>query len=114
MSFCFRRNVPTATTAHLMKDMATTTKADLVQAVQAQSGLPLSSAVACVEQVFERIAQTLATGETVKLSGFGVFSVRSKRSRPGRNPKTGEPIEITARSVVTFRASPLVLNDDNK
>ena len=49
---------------------------------------------------------TLATGEDVKLSGFGNFTLRDKRPRPGRHPKTGEMIPITARRVVTYRASP--------
>ncbi len=90
--------------------MPTTTKADLVAAVHEQSGLSLPRSTTLVEQVFETIVRELEKGETVKLSGFGVFAVRSKRSRPGRNPKTGEPIEITARTVVTFRGSPLVLH----
>lgn len=92
------------------KDMATTTKADLVEAVYERIGLSRPKSTAIVEQVFEMITQRLEQGETVKLSGFGVFSVRSKRARPGRNPKTGEPIEITSRKVVTYRASPLVLS----
>ncbi|MBF0341774.1 MAG: integration host factor subunit alpha [Magnetococcales bacterium] len=94
--------------------MPTTTKADLVAAVHKQSGLTLPLSTTLVEQVFEQITQRLGNGETVKLSGFGVFSVRSKQPRPGRNPKTGEPIEITARRVVTFRASPLVMGNDSK
>ncbi|MBF0341696.1 MAG: integration host factor subunit alpha [Magnetococcales bacterium] len=89
--------------------MPTTTKADLVAAVHEKSGLSLPRSTMLVEQVFETIVHELEKGETVKLSGFGVFSVRSKNSRPGRNPKTGESIEITARRVVTFRDSPLVL-----
>ncbi|MBF0339500.1 MAG: integration host factor subunit alpha [Magnetococcales bacterium] len=92
-----------------MDDMATTTKADLVEAVHHHSELSIPRSTTLVAQVFETITQRLEKGETVKLSGFGVFSVRKKRARPGRNPKTGEPIEITARKVVTFRASPQVL-----
>ena len=94
--------------------MATTTKSDLVAAVHDHSGLTKPRATTVVEQVFETITQRLVVGETVKLSGFGVFSVLNKRARPGRNPKTGEPIEITARKVVTFRDSPLVLKDDGE
>ncbi|MBF0342024.1 MAG: integration host factor subunit alpha [Magnetococcales bacterium] len=89
--------------------MPTTTKATLVAAVHEKSNLNLPRSTMLVEQVFEAIVRELEQGETVKLSGFGVFAVRGKHSRPGRNPKTGEPIEITARKVVTFRASPLVL-----
>ncbi|MBF0296857.1 MAG: integration host factor subunit alpha [Magnetococcales bacterium] len=90
--------------------MATTTKADLVEAVYERLGMSRPKSTAIVEEVFELITQRLESGETVKLSGFGVFSVRGKRARPGRNPKTGEPIEITSRKVVTYRASPLVLS----
>ncbi|MBF0340615.1 MAG: integration host factor subunit alpha [Magnetococcales bacterium] len=89
--------------------MPTTTKADLVAAVHENSGLSMPRSTTLVEQVFETIVREMEKGETVKLSGFGVFDVRSKRSRPGRNPKTGEPIEIIARKVVVFRSSPLVL-----
>ncbi|MBF0417299.1 MAG: integration host factor subunit alpha [Magnetococcales bacterium] len=95
------------------RKMATTTKADLVEAVYERIGLSRPKSTAIVEQVFEMITLRLEQGETVKLSGFGVFSVRSKRARPGRNPKTGEPIEITSRKVVTYRASPLVLSGDD-
>ncbi|MBF0614720.1 MAG: integration host factor subunit alpha [Magnetococcales bacterium] len=94
--------------------MATTTKADLVEAVYDRIGLSRPKSTAIVEQVFELITQRLELAETVKLSGFGVFSVRGKRARPGRNPKTGEPIEITSRKVVTYRASPLVLASNDK
>lgn len=57
-----------------------------------------------VEIFFEQISRTLEQGEEVKLSGFGNFSIKDKNSRPGRNPKTGEPKEISARKVVTFHA----------
>lgn len=57
-----------------------------------------------VEVFFEEIRLTLEKGEEVKLSGFGNFTIRDKKSRPGRNPKTGEPKEISARRVVTFHA----------
>lgn len=94
---------------YLLNAMPTTTKADLVAAVHEATELTMPRSTALVERLFETIVQQLERGETVKLSGFGVFSVRSKNSRPGRNPKTGEPIEITARKVVTYRASPQVL-----
>lgn len=58
-----------------------------------------------VETIFETIKSKLEEGEDVKLSGFGNFSIRSKRSRVGRNPKTGEIVEITARKVLTFKPS---------
>jgi len=58
-----------------------------------------------VELFFVEIKETLEQGEPVKVSGFGKFELRDKTSRPGRNPKTGAEIPITARRVVTFRAS---------
>ena len=58
-----------------------------------------------MESFFDTICSTLAAGEEVKLAGFGNFTLRDKRPRPGRNPKTGEVIPIAARRVVTFRAS---------
>jgi integration host factor subunit alpha len=57
-----------------------------------------------VEAFFDTIRSTLASGEEVKISGFGNFSIHGKTPRPGRNPRTGEPKEITARRVVTWRA----------
>ena len=71
-------------------------------------GLPAKECAALVDTLFDTIRSTLAAGENVKLSGFGNFTLREKRARPGRNPKNGEPVEITARRVVTFRASQLV------
>lgn len=94
--------------------MATTTKSDLVKAVCNHSGLTIPRSTAIVEQVFELICQRLEAEETVKLPGFGVFSVRKKQARPGRNPRTGDPVEITARKVVIFRASPMVLEDQGE
>ena len=58
-----------------------------------------------VELFFEKIRESLESGESVKLSGFGGFSVRDKKSRPGRNPKTGEEVPVTPRRVVTYKAS---------
>ena len=63
----------------------------------------------CAELVasfFSTLSETLAAGEPVKLSGFGNFTLGDKNPRPGRNPRNGEPCEITARRVVTFKASP--------
>lgn len=64
-----------------------------------------------VELFFDEIRDKLAQGEEVKLSGFGNFNLRDKNSRPGRNPKTGEPKIITARRVVTFHAGPKLKNN---
>lgn len=68
------------------------------------TGLNRRDAKQVVELFFEEISQTLISGQQVKLSGFGNFELRDKRQRPGRNPKTGEEIPISARRVVTFRA----------
>ena len=74
-------------------------------------GLPARERAALVDTLFDTIHSTLATGENVKLSGFGFFTLHEKRVRPGRNPKNGEPFEIAARRVVTFRASQLVKDE---
>lgn len=81
------------------------TKADLAETLFNELGLNKREAKEFVELFFERIRQALEAGEAVKLSGFGNFGVREKRSRPGRNPKTGEEIPISARRVVTFKSS---------
>lgn len=81
------------------------TKADIVSEVFEKVGLPKQEAEELVEMILDIIKQTLKEGETVKLSGFGNFIVRSKNARKGRNPKTGEEIEITPRRVVSFRPS---------
>ena len=83
----------------------TLTKADLAELLFERLGLNKREAKEFVELFFEKIREALANGEQVKLSGFGNFSLRQKNPRPGRNPKTGEEIPITARRVVTFRAS---------
>lgn len=81
------------------------TKADLADAIFEKLGLSKKEAQDIVEILFETMKQTFMEGESVKISGFGTFNVRKKMSRRGRNPKTGEDIEITPRRVVTFRAS---------
>ena len=81
------------------------TKADLAESLFNELGLNKREAKEFVELFFEHIRSALVSGEQVKLSGFGNFGLRHKNSRPGRNPKTGEEIPITARRVVTFRAS---------
>ena len=86
----------------------TITKQDLTHLLVDTVGLPAKECAALVNTLFDTIRATLATGENVKLSGFGNFTLREKRARPGRNPKNGEPVEISARRVVTFRASPKV------
>ena len=81
------------------------TKADIISDVFDKVGLPKQDAEELVEMILDTVKQTLKQGDTVKLSGFGNFVVRQKRSRKGRNPKTGQEIEITPRSVVSFRPS---------
>ncbi|NDU85147.1 MAG: integration host factor subunit alpha [Ferrovum sp.] len=83
----------------------TLTKAELAEQLFERVGLNKREAKAFVESFFEEIRQALERGDEVKLSGFGNFQVRSKPQRPGRNPKTGEEIPISARRVVTFHAS---------
>ena len=83
----------------------TLTKAELADLLFEQLGLNKREAKDMVEHFFEEIRIALERGDSVKLSGFGNFQLREKPQRPGRNPKTGEEIPITARRVVTFHAS---------
>jgi integration host factor subunit alpha len=87
------------------KDLPTLTKAELAELLFEQVGLNKREAKDMVETFFGEIRNALERGEFVKLSGFGNFQLRDKPQRPGRNPKTGEEIPITARRVVTFHAS---------
>ncbi len=79
------------------------TKADLAEKLYEELGFNKREAKELVELFFEEIRDSLEKNEQVKLSGFGNFDLRDKKQRPGRNPKTGEEIPITARRVVTFR-----------
>ena len=81
------------------------TKAELAVSLHEELGLNKRESKEFVEQFFESIKSSLEDGNAVKLSGFGNFGLRDKPSRPGRNPKTGEEIPISARRVVTFKAS---------
>jgi len=78
------------------------TKAELAEALFEEIGLNKREAKEFVDLFFETIREHLERGEPVKLSGFGNFDLRDKKQRPGRNPKTGEEIPISARRVVTF------------
>lgn len=80
------------------------TKADIAENLFRTLGLNKREAKEIVELFFEEVRFALERGEIVKLSGFGNFNLRDKKQRPGRNPKTGKEIPITARRVVTFRA----------
>jgi integration host factor subunit alpha len=81
----------------------TITKADVAKHLFDELGFNKREAGDLVESFFEGVKASLAQGEPVKLSGFGRFDLRDKRGRPGRNPKTGQEIPITARRVVTFK-----------
>lgn len=85
--------------------MATLTKADLAERIVDGVGLNHREAKDMVEAFFAEVSQTLEAGEAVKISGFGVFNLRDKPARPGRNPKTGESIPVSARRVVTWHPS---------
>lgn len=91
-------------------ERVTLTKAELADLMFDQVGLNKREAKDMVEAFFEEIRFALEKGQTVKLSGFGNFSLRKKPERPGRNPKTGEEIPISARRVVTFHASQKLKN----
>ena len=79
------------------------TKADMAESLFKELGLNKREARELVDLIFEELVASLAIGEQVKLSGFGNFYLRDKNERPGRNPRTGEEIPVSARRVVTFR-----------
>jgi len=83
----------------------TITRAQLTEAVYQEVGLSRNESADLLESVLDMIADTLANDETVKISSFGSFSVRSKGERIGRNPKTGEEVPILPRKVLVFRPS---------
>ncbi len=83
----------------------TVTKADLANHLYDNVGLSRRESLELVDIFFEAMRQMLARGEPILLSGFGGFTLREKRARPGRNPRTGEPFLIAARRVVTFSVS---------
>ena len=83
--------------------MSALTKAEMAEKLFDELGLNKREAKEVVELFFEEVRSSLEVNEKVKLSGFGNFDLRDKSQRPGRNPKTGEEIPITARRVVTFR-----------
>ena len=95
----------------------TTTRSTLSEAVFKNVGLSRNESAMLVDSVFTEILISLISGDDVKISSFGTFIVRQKKERIGRNPKTGEEVPITARSVVTFRASNVLkskVNSKNK
>ena len=85
--------------------MLTVTRAHLAEIIHAEVGLSRNECADLLESVLGRVSATLESGESVKISGFGTFSVRQKGRRVGRNPKTGEEVPILPRRVLVFRPS---------
>ena len=92
----------------------TMTKAELIESVYEKIGFSKKEASDIVEMVFDTIKATLEKGQKIKISGFGNFVVRHKRPRVGRNPQTGQEIEITERKVLTFKPSQILKMALNK
>lgn len=90
------------------------TKADLIERIADANGYSKNDAADLVEMVFSVIKKTLERGESIKISGFGNFNVRSKADRRGRNPQTGETITIPARHVLTFKPSAVLCDKINR
>ena len=83
----------------------TWTRNDIIEAISENVGLSLSDSSLIIEEIFESILNELEKGDDIKISSFGTFSVRHKKSRIGRNPKTGVEVPITERNVVSFSSS---------
>ena len=83
--------------------MSTLTKSDIIEHLMRQLDLTRQDSRCLVENFFDELSESLIDGKEVKLSGFGNFELKDKNSRPGRNPKTGEPVAVSARRVVTFK-----------
>lgn len=81
------------------------TKADLIESVYLKTGFSKKESADIVEMVFDLMKETLESGEKIKIAGFGNFVVKEKSSRRGRNPQTGDEIEISARRILTFKPS---------
>jgi integration host factor subunit alpha len=98
------------------------TKADIIEGVYEKVGFSKKESAEIVELVFDTVKETLERGDKIKISGFGNFQVRHKKTRMGRNPQSGQPIQIPARRVLTFRPSQVLksalnggqLPDDDK
>src|SRR4029077_4235707 len=90
-------------------DETSMTKAEIVQALYTRvGGFSRKESAELVDLVFEMMKETLGKGEKIKVSGFGNFVLRDKRQRPGRNPQTGEAIQISERRVLTFKSSQIL------
>jgi integration host factor subunit alpha len=93
------------------------TKANLIENVYLKTGFSKKEAANIVEELFDLIKSTLENGEMIKISGFGNFVVRNKATRNGRNPQTGEALEISSRKILTFKPSQTLkgaINGDGK
>ena len=90
------------------------TRAELAEAVYHEVGLSLSESARLLDMVLEEISKALEKGDTVKLSSFGSFAVRSKKMRMGRNPKTGVDVPISPRRILTFHPSHILRNQVNQ
>lgn len=91
----------------------TLTKAELIDSVYEKVGFSKKEAADLVELVFESMKEELCRGQSIKISGFGKFRVRAKKSRMGRNPQTGQAMEISARKVLTFTPSRILRDGIN-
>lgn len=89
------------------------TKADLVERIRTTIGFSRKESSEMLETVFSIMKNTLESGESLKIQGFGNFQIKKKRDRVGRNPQTGEAIIIEARRILTFKSSPLLRNAIN-
>ena len=92
----------------------TITRADLAEAVYEEVGLSRNESSELVEAVLDEVADTLVSGENVKISSFGSFSIREKGERIGRNPKTGVEVPISPRKVLVFKASHVLKDKINQ
>jgi integration host factor subunit alpha len=84
------------------------TKIDIIESVIDKLGITKKNTARIVETVFEIMKEQLAGGNTVKISGYGSFLVKDKKARRGRNPQTGDEMEISARKVLIFKSSPVL------
>ena len=89
------------------------TKADLVERIHSKTNISKKDSADVLEEVFSVMKDTLATGEKIKIAGFGNFEVNQKKARTGRNPQTGEAITIEARRVLTFKISSVLKQSIN-
>ena len=90
------------------------TKADIVDQVYVKTGLSKKESADIVEKVFELVKETVAKGEKIKIAGFGNFVVKEKSTRRGRNPQTGQEIEISSRRILTFKPSQILKSAINR